>query len=195
MLRAHRGLNDEQHLVQLLAMISTLKLPRETPVVVIDREGSIGSSLYGRLRNFIEPENNPQAFELVAVRASDRAVRQPRIYDRMRDELVANLEAWFRDGGAILEDVKLEKELHAPEWKQVASGRLKVTPKDVLKKALGRSPDRMDALALCCWEPLSLHRDEDLPAAAQRAIAHERDDDRSESTFDPYSAEDVWRGR
>lgn len=195
LLRAHRGLNDEQHLVQLLAMIATLKLPRETPVVVIDREGSIGSSLYGRLRNFIEPENNPLAFELVAVRASDRAVRKPQIYDRMRDELVANLEAWFRDGGAILEDVKLEKELHAPEWKQAVNGRLKLTPKDVLKKALGRSPDRMDALALCCWEPLSLHRDEDLPSAAQRAIAHERDDDLSENTFDPYSAEDAWRGR
>lgn len=188
MLRAHLGLNDEQHLVQLLALLSTLKLPRETPVVVLDREGSIGSSLYGRLRNFVEL--NPQAFELVGLRASDKAVRKPLIYDRMRDELVANLELWFRDGGAILEDVKLEKELHAFEWKQAINGRLKVTPKDKIRKALGRSPDRFDALTLCCWEPLSLQDD---MSTSQRSAAAVEQDTYERPSMDPYAGASTWR--
>lgn len=183
------GLNDEAHLVHLLALIVKHKLPRETPVVVIDSEGSIGSSLKGLLRNYCE--TNKSAFELVTVRASDRAVRNPRVYDRLRDELVANLEAWFRDGGAILEDVKLEKELHAPEWKQAINGRLKCTPKDQLKKILGRSPDRMDALALSVWEPLSLH--DDLPESARGAIAHEGPT--GAGGIDPYEGSDAWGRR
>lgn len=163
----HRGLNEEQHLVHLLALLNKHRGPRESPVVVFDREGSIGSALYGRLKTFIE--QNPSTFDLVAVRASDRASRRANVYDRMRDGLCANLEAWFRDGGAIPTDVKLSAELHSLEWKQAVNGRLKVTPKDTLRKVLGRSPDRYDALALACWEPLSLMEGE-IPASVQAVI-------------------------
>lgn len=186
LLRAHQGMNEEQHLTQLLVYLATLKLQRETPVVVMDREGSIGSKLYTLLRNYAEA--NPQAFELVGVRASDRAVRMPDIYDRMRDALAANLEQWFRDGGAILEDAKLERELHSLEWKQYANGRLKVTPKDIIRKVIGRSPDRYDALALSCWEPLSLR--ENIPAGPQQQIAALES---GVPRLDPYAAADAWR--
>ena len=186
LLRAHQGLNEDQHLVQLLVYIKDLKLQRETPVVVVDREGSIGSKLNILLRNYADA--NPQAFELVGVRASDKAVRMPSIYDRMRDELAANLEQWFRDGGAILEDTKLERELHAFEWRQFANGRFKITPKDVIRKLIGRSPDRYDALALSCWEPLSLR--DDIPAGGQQHVAAQES---SAPTLDPYAAADAWR--
>lgn len=187
LLRAHLGLNEEQHLSQLLMYIAQLKIQRETPVVVLDREGSIGSKLHTLLRNYAE--TNPQTFELVAVRASDKAVRQPQIYDRMRDELAANLEQWFREGGAILEDTKLERELHVFEWRQFANGRFKITPKDIVRKAIGRSPDRYDALALSCWEPLSL-RDGEIPAGPQRQLAAQES---GAPVLDPYAAGDVWR--
>jgi hypothetical protein len=190
-LRTHRGLNDDQHLSQLLLFVAEHKLKRETPVVVLDREGSIGSALYGRLRDYAE--RNPGCFELVAMRASDRAVRRPMLYDRLRDELAGNLEAWFRDGGAILEDAKLAKDLHALEWKQAINGRLKVTPKDQLRKMLGRSPDRYDALALACWEPLSLVDDTDLPAGAQHAAAQETH--AHAPALDPYGGADAFRSR
>jgi len=190
-LRMQRGLNDDAHLAHLLLLIGELKLPRETPVVVLDREGAIGSSLFGRLRSYLETHGNE--FELVAVRASDRAQRKPIVYDRMRDELAANLDQWFRDGGAILEDVRLANELHALEWKQAINGRLKLTPKDVLRKALGRSPDRYDALALSVWEPLSLQ--DDLTPAASAAAAGEDSGGYAEQTLDPYAAGNIWRGR
>lgn len=175
-LHAMRGLSDDQHVVQVQLMVAKYKIPRETPVVVLDREG-VGASIYSMLRNFVE---SSKAFDLVPVRASDKAHRQPQIYDRMRDELTANLESWFRDGGAIPEDVKLSAELHEPEWKQHVNGRLKVTPKDIVRKAIGRSPDRYDALALSCWEPLALQEDV-TPEIASRAS------DGGAPMLDPYA--------
>jgi phage terminase large subunit len=190
LLRTMRGLNDDAHLVQLLALISELRLPRETPVVVLDREGKIGSSLHGKLRAFLDNTIEAPPFELVSVRASDRAVRQPHIYDRVRDELCANMYQWFRDGGAIVSDTKLAKELHAPEWKQGVNGKLKATPKEVLKKMLGRSPDRFDALALSVWEPLSL-QDAEAPGVAQTVAATDPGA-YAERTVDPYAALETW---
>lgn len=187
-----RGLNDDMHLVQLLAFMKTFALPRERPVVVLDREGSIGSSLAGKLQSHLD--TNGPAFDLVAVRSSDRAVRNAVVYDRMRDGLAANLEQWFRDGGSIPEDVKLSAELHTLEWKQAVNGRLKLTPKDVIRKALGRSPDRYDALSLSCWEPLSLV--DDLPAAARAASETPRrdidDGDEGAPSLDPYAGSSTW---
>jgi phage terminase large subunit len=185
--RSFRGLSAEAHLVQLLLLLNARKLPRETPVVVLDREGAVGAELYGLVRNFTE--GNPAVFELVAVRASDRAIRQPQIYDRARDELAANLEAWFRDGGAILEDVKLSAELHTLEWKQAMNGRMKVTPKDFLRKHLGRSPDRYDALALAAWEPLSLR---DLARTAEEP---QETPQGGRPALDPYAGQRGWERR
>lgn len=192
-LRFFQGLSEEAHLIHLRSIIGVHKLPRETPVVVVDREGAVGSRVYGTLRAYID--NNPGAFELVGVRASDRAVREPQVYDRMRDELTANLEHWFRDGGSIPEDTKLAAELHQPEWKQQANGRLKVTPKDVIKKKIGRSPDRYDAVALSTWEPLALREDEDAPGLSAAARAATVDDTGRIASLDPYAGSRVWEGR
>lgn len=181
-----RGLTEEGHLIQTLGLINRFRLPRETPVVVLDREGSIGSALAGLIRAHLETQS--RAFDFVAVRSSDRAIRQPMVYDRMRDELAANLETWIRDGGAIVEDVKLAAELNSLEWRQHPSGRLKLTPKDDLRKKLGRSPDRYDALALSAWEPLSL-RDDVSPSAPSR---REREEEAS-VTLDPYAGASAWR--
>lgn len=187
---AKRGLSDEAHLAMIEALCAAHRIPRETPVVVLDREGPIGSSLYGLLRSYLA--RHPGIFELVAVRSSDRATRQPLIYDRQRDALAASAEAWIRDGGAIPEDARFSAELHALEWIQSQSGRLKLTPKTEIRKLLGRSPDRYDAFALACWEPLAL-RDEVLPAAAR--VAAEREDAEDRLEIDPYAGRRTWRRR
>jgi hypothetical protein len=184
-LQGHRGLTAAAHVSYLVRMLTELRLPREVPVVVVDREGPIGTPLHRLLADYLE--TNPHTFELIGVRASDRAVRMPQTYDRMRDELAANLEAWFRDGGAIVEDTRLAHELHALEWKEATNGRLKLTPKDQLRKVLGRSPDRYDALALACWEPLSLR---ELPVSAQHLVD---DPFEQEHVMDPYNAENAWK--
>lgn len=184
--KGHRGLNADAHVAHLTKLLTDLRLPREVPVVVVDREGPIGTPLYRILNDYLDQHQN--AFELVGMRGSDRASRQPQTYDRMRDELAANLESWFRDGGAIVEDTRLAAELHSLEWKEAANGRLKLTPKDQLRKMLGRSPDRYDALSLACWEPLSLR---EMPASAQHLASD--DPFEQEHIIDPYNAENTWR--
>lgn len=186
---SHRGLTPELHVTHLVRAITDLRLPREVPVIVVDAEGSIGLKLARLLAEYLD--QYPDAFELVRVRASERAMRQPIVYDRVRDELTANLEAWFRDGGAILEDTRLAAELHAFEWIENVNGRLKCTPKDQLRKQLGRSPDRFDALALSTWEPLSLRSAND---NAQPRAANDNGNEPPEQTFDPYASGDIWRG-
>jgi hypothetical protein len=151
---AERGNTADAHRAKLLGLIKEHAIRRETPVIVLDREGSIGAELYGNLRD--HEDRHPNDFQLIGVRASDRATRQPAVYDRQRDALTASLEQWMREGGAIPEDTKLAAELHTMEWIEQANGRLKVTPKKEIRKLLGRSPDRYDALALSTWEPLSL---------------------------------------
>lgn len=185
---ALRGLNDEAHLVHLFAILGRHRLERETPIVVLDREGTIGSALYGRMLDFVE--RNKGIFELVAVRASDRAHRQPMVYDRQRDALAANLEAWLRDGGSIPEDTRLAGELHALEWETQANGRQKVTRKDKIRKELGRSPDRYDALALACWEPLDVRDGGRLGGAPV-----DDDDDGPTPELDPYAGAGTWGAR
>lgn len=182
---AFLGLSPEAHVVHLLSMIAKHKEPRERPVVVLDREGAVGSKVYNALAPIYDDGRGP--FELVTVRASDGAHRQPHIYDRMRDELVANLEGWIGEGGAIPEDVKLAAEMHKFEWEQQArGGRLKVTPKKVIKKQLGRSPDRFDALSLSCWVPLELQVD--VPESATKKSGRGRDDDDDTADInDPYA--------
>lgn len=189
-MQARLGLSPVQHLVHILQMLTVLRLKRETPVVVVDREGPIGHDVYIALRDHAEEHKHD--FELVSVRASDRAIRQPHIYDRMRDELAANLEAWLREGGALLEDTKLETELHALQWTQLASGRLKLTPKRDLRKVLGRSPDRYDGLSLAVWEPLSLREG---IAAGSSAESTAQSETSAGGALDPYAAMDAWRAR
>jgi phage terminase large subunit len=157
-LRVRQGLTADAHLAWALQLITEFALPRETPVVVIDCEGSVGTKLVRAMRDYLElPEHvHTPPFELTAVRASDNAQRRSDIYGRMRDELVANLEEWFRAGGAIVTDAKLAKELHQYEYKHDVRGKAKVTPKDVIKRVIGRSPDRFDATALSVWESKSL---------------------------------------
>lgn len=191
----HSGLTNEARLELIQATLGRFRLPNEKPVVVFDREGTIGSRFHGYVQNYVE--SNPGDFEAVAIRASDKAVRMPNVFDRMRDLLTGNLEDWFKSGGAIPEDTKLEKELHAVEWEQrLAGGRYKVTPKKEIKRLVGRSPDRYDALALACWEPMHLRDGIDEAPDSVREDANkgrtsrpQHDDDLGEGGgMDPYSS-------
>lgn len=183
---ARRGLDEQGHLAELLRIIARLKTPRETPVVVIDREGEIGSKVNRAIRDYAD--DHPGELEVVSVRASDRSMRQPELYNRMRDALAGSLAAWFDAGGSIVEDAKLAKELHTLEWRLMPNGQAKVTDKETLRKLLGRSPDRYDALALSVWEPLSLRESPGGPSVASTMRGAE-----STTRLDPYAAASKWR--
>jgi len=172
-----RGLSEDALVAHALGIVARERSRRDPPpTIVIDREGRIGYNVYIKLRAVAE--SDPRSLRVVGVRASDKATREPHVYDRVRDELWANVLRFLREDGAIPEDAKLEKELHAPEWIQHGS-RLKVTPKPELKKALGRSPDRADAVCLACWEPVT-----DRPDNGGRR-GRDEDDDAPNGGIDP----------
>ena len=179
-----RGLTEEAHLARLLLILEEHRKPRESCYVCIDREGPIGSKVWSILRDYND-RAGPDRFNLVAVRASDKAQRQPKIYDRMRDELWSNLARWVREGGAIPDDTKLAKELHCPSWNQHISGRLKATDKREMHKQLHRSPDRADACALAVWVPIEYQIDD--------GVVVEKPAAEYEPEINPYSAMDCWR--
>lgn len=190
-LRAAPGLTAEGHVGFVLSVIAEFKQPgAPRPFVCVDAEGPVGSRASSALEGYLAtmPEH-AQPFVLVRVRASDRAVRQPAIYDRVRDELWANLRDWLREGGQLPEHARLARELNAPSFFRDLRGRTKVTPKRELRKMLGRSPDHADAVALSTWRPLYA-----FDLAAQRHDVH-RIDARVEARLDPYASnesEDPW---
>ena len=187
---ARRGLSADGHLAELLGIIREFGRPRDEPAVIsLDSEGMVGGTVAGRLTAYTQA--TPDVFELVRVKASIRLVRPP--YERIRDALWGNLRKWLEDGGAIPEDVKLANELTYAKWEELpGSGRVKVTPKSDLRKLLGRSPDRADALALCVWQRLG---GDDTRAAAPLVEGRngaaldpydDGDERQSDRVFDPY---------
>jgi hypothetical protein len=180
---ARRGLDEIGHLAELLRIVQRLRQPRETVVVVVDREGEIGSKVNRAIRDYAD--DHPGELEVVSVRASDRSMRQPELYARMRDALAGSLAAWFDSGGAIVEDAKLARDLHSLEWRLLPNGQAKVTDKETLRKLLGRSPDRYDALALATWEPLSLR--EYTGTGPISTVPQQT------TRLDPYAAAAKWR--
>lgn len=185
-----RGLSPADHLTRLLGFLKQHRTKREpAPVVVLDATGDVGTKVRNELRAHVA--RHSADFVLVEVDVSRYANRQPQVYKFVRDEVLENLRRWMVDGGAIPEDAKLAKELHSPTFDAAAkfgpdSNRLKATHKDDLRKMLGRSPDRMDAVALSVWEPLTLSggggdrdRDDDRPSARDDAYDAANDDSAS----------------
>jgi hypothetical protein len=132
---------------------------------------------------------------LVRVRASEKALRDPKVYYRVRDELVANLESAFADGLAIPEDSKLSAELHVYSWEQRHDGKYTLTPdKDQIRRELMRSPDRLDALALSCWEPADMVDGFGQAAQSVRAIASSTTMDAAAAIAAARNIDDPFRG-
>jgi hypothetical protein len=178
-LRTYRGLTPEAHVALVEDMIPA-GCPRT--IVLVDAEGETGARVWSAIRE--RSERRPCPFEPVRVRSSEKAVRHPMIYDRVRDELYANARDWVKAGGAIPENAKLELDLHAAEFLAGPLGRLKLLPKREFRSRLGRSPDLGDAFALSCWEPLSMRE-------ATIARPQPRTDIQAEMAhpiIDPYSS-------
>jgi hypothetical protein len=193
LIEAVRGLDEVSIIAWTVALIREYVQYREIPILVVDREGQVGARVYGALRSYLD--QHPDAFELVGVRSSERPVGPDGdVYDRVRDALYGNFASWIREGGAIPEDARLAKELHAPEWRSAIEthNRLKATPKREIKKSLGRSPDRGDACLLCVWTvAVSVPPPESPPPEPGRARGGALDPYSGgrgrERAFDPYA--------
>jgi hypothetical protein len=192
-IHSFNGLSADAHLAQLLGLIQEHGKLREIPVVVLDALGDVGKSV-GEVLDEAKSRRGVKVFDLAKIRASDNAIRSPQVYGKIRDELWANLAKWLRNDGAIPQDARLAKELHAPEWVGQVDGCSKATPKDELRKLLDGSPDRADALALAVWDPVAFREDRaELPKPANVQRREIEAHNARNGAFDPYAAEEAFR--
>ena len=195
--RCYRGLTSESIWEHLKGLMYEFRTPGETPIVKLDAAGAVGEPLCTKLIGISNTigADPARCFAVIPVRAN-RPARRGDMYGTIRDELWANLANWLREGGAIATDSKLERELNAPSWFQHTKGVSKVTPKDDIRKVLGRSPDRCDALALAVWEPTSGQLDAAMPEEPVDdwdEIRDPYDQHHSEiAAMNPYAAIDEW---
>jgi hypothetical protein len=189
-MHARRGLTPEGHLVEVLGIIADEREPKEVPIVIIDRDGEVGARVYARFAGYLETHEH--AFILVGVRGSLRRLNDKyRLYDTVRDELWGNCRDWLKSGGAIPEDARLAKELHAPDGSPDADNKIKITPKPKLRERLGHSPDRADAVCLAVWEKgFPLNPSEE----AKPAEPMPEPEESREIGLDPYAGVDWTRG-
>lgn len=79
---------------------------------------------------------------------SENADRKDR-YSNRRTELYGLASEYFSKGGTIrTNDVELQRELEASYYTFDNKFRIKLVPKDEIKKRIGKSPDRSDAFCL-----------------------------------------------
>lgn len=148
-LQEKRGLSEQEHVAWVMGAVKEYGDGKRV-TLKLDRDGPVGWKILNAFREAIETQKLP--ITLVPVRSSDRAKRRPMDYERVRDELAGNLHAWVKDGGALPDDPRLMAEMHSFAWIMQVTGRLKITSKDDVRAAIGRSPNLYDAVALACWE-------------------------------------------
>ena len=164
------GLSLDGGLQEVRGIFNEYRWGDEIPRLVIDSEGPIGGSFFAKCKavgEVIKETKPAEAWDTFGVRASFPARREPELYERVREELWANLAKWLRNGGSIpIDDPELETELHAPNWEGTIGAKLKVTRKEDLRELLGRSPDKGDAVCLAAWDPapwLDYHEEPQVP--------------------------------
>lgn len=125
---------------------------QEDPQIGIDVIG-IGASAYDHLK-----KTRPDTIPVNAAAASERTDRTGQLqFVNIRTEMYWALREALDpvNGDNILlpDDNDLLTELAAIHWSPKGKGLIAVEPKDDIKKRLGRSPDKADALAMAFIEP------------------------------------------
>jgi hypothetical protein len=137
----------------------------------IDGTGGFGS---GVIDSMIQAGYSP-----VEVHFSQESLSKK--YLNKRAEMWFSMAEWIKRGGAIPKDNTLAKELVSPMY-YFHNGKFKLEDKDQIKKRLGFSPDRADALALTFAHPeqMTAGQYDNLIINKKKGHQHE---------YDPFSEE------
>lgn len=99
-----------------------------------------------------------------------------------RAEMYYALREWLRGGGCIGNDTALHKELCSMQYRYTDDRRLRLEPKDEVRKRIGKSPDRADALALTFAYPVGGR------LARGAGVKRPYDPMRIDIGYDPYAS-------
>lgn len=122
---------------EIAARVILNKTKWKSDMEFVDGTGGFGA---GVIDAMIVAGYTPQEIHFSAKASS------PQYYNK-RSEMWFMLRDWIRRGGCLPEDAALRKELTAPTY-TTKDGKFLLEPKDLIKKRLGYSPDRADALCL-----------------------------------------------
>jgi phage terminase large subunit len=192
-----RGMTPEEIRDAIREVVKDLWRPGDVdddkPLVVLDRAGGTGAKVYDVVNAYHCRNDATNAeFALIGFQGGMPPLgRAKESYRYNRDALFGGLVDWLRAGGKILPDVKLEGELLALQWGDSERGKSQLCPKSEMKEKLGRSPDRLDALALATWGETRMRPVEDNPppvVTKQSPTVYETSVE-AEATFDPYEAD------
>ncbi len=126
-----------------LKVARDLRGPHEIPLIKVDEAGNGGG--------VVDVLSRSDEVDVIGVTSAESA-EDPQ-YAKVRDELWFAVKTFLEQGGALPDDPALVEELVAPTYSFDTKLRQRVESKDEMKRKLGRSPDRADALALSIYEP------------------------------------------
>ena len=115
--------------------------------------GGLGAGPVDALRDLQARREVPSSIEVIEVQFGSRATEHERFTNR-RAELWWTMRDWLRDEAVFDVDDELAEELTAPTFKYQGA-RIQLEKKDSIRRRLGRSTDRSDALALAISGHLS----------------------------------------
>lgn len=116
--------------------------------IVIDAN-ALGAGASDRLR-----EEKFRVVAFMGQSAAPKPMRRNAIsFGNLRAAAYWHLRQRMQADLALPPDPLLDQELAATKYEPGSSGKLYIKAKDEIKKAIGRSPDRADAVVLACWEP------------------------------------------
>lgn len=140
----------------------------EWEMAMVDDTGGYGASAIDSM--------NLAGLPVSPVNFSGKAT-DPRYFNK-RSEMWFKMAQWIRAGGALPKEPDLVRELTAPTY-TLDKGRLRLEEKEQIKKRLGFSPDKADALALTFAVP-------DMPTQRHRVALGIRDE-QHKSDWDPLA--------
>ena len=140
----------EQGVLDLADIILNHLQPGEVARIRYDGSGFYGNQFGIALADHRKRFPDQMSVQAIFPSAADPSGR----FDRLRDALLENLVSRIQKDLGIPAFKELEEELLILERdfdRQDRSGKTKVKDKRKIRKELGRSPDRCDALSYCLW--------------------------------------------
>lgn len=110
----------------------------------VDNTGGYGGSVIDFLKTDATVDVIPVTYQAASM--------EPKKYNNVRTQNWVKMRDWVRNGGALPKDELLKKELLAPKLFYNGT-QFKLESKEDIKKRIGRSPDRADALAQTFADP------------------------------------------
>ena len=133
-------------------------LKRDKPEVIAVDVIGIGSGVFDRLEELSEEDKVASEIESINVGASPTDDEAKEKFLNLRAQVFWNLRTLFKpdkDGQSqisIPDDAGLKKELSEIRYKYSSERKIKIEAKEEMKKRLGNSPDKADALALAFFD-------------------------------------------